>query len=205
MGMSMDRRALLAALPAGLSLFSVAGCARARVPVEGKAAQLLKGAHGQISQTLTYDPAYTRIPYPNGDVPVVKGVCTDVVVRAYRAIGIDLQQRVHEDMAANFRLYPKTWGLSRPDSNIDHRRVPNLQVFLARFGQSLPVSQNPEDYRPGDLITNLPGGRTHIAIVSDARSQLSGRLMVIQNIGFGAQLDDDLLSYAMTGHYRYAV
>lgn len=201
MGMSMDRRAFLAAFPA----LGIAGCARGQVPVEGKAAQLLKGAHDQISKTLTYDPAYTRIPYPNGDVPLVKGVCTDVVIRAYRAIGIDLQQRVHEDMDANFSLYPKTWGLTRPDSNIDHRRVPNLQVFLTRFGRSLQVSQNPEDYRPGDLITNLPGGRTHIAVVSEIRSPVTQRLMVIQNIGFGAQLNDDLLSYPMTGHYRYAV
>lgn len=197
----MDRRAFLAALPA----LGLAGCARASVAVEGKAALLLKGAHSQISKTLAYDPAYTQIPYPNGDVPLEKGVCTDVVIRAYRTIGIDLQQRVHEDMAANFRLYPKAWGLKRPDSNIDHRRVPNLQVFLTRFGRSLPVSQNPEDYRPGDLITNLPGGRPHIAIVSEVHSRLSGRLMVVQNIGLGTQLNDDLLSYPMTGHYRYAV
>jgi uncharacterized protein len=201
MGRRMDRRAFLAAVPA----LSLAGCARSEVPVQGKTTQLLKGAHGQIAKTLTYDPAYTRIPYPNGDVPLATGACTDVVIRAYRAIGVDLQQRVHEDMVANFRIYPKTWGLKRPDSNIDHRRVPNLQVFLTRFGQSLPVSQNPADYKPGDLITNLPGGRTHIAIVSEIRSPLTQRLMVIQNIGFGARLDDDLLSYPMTGHYRYVV
>ena len=201
MGNRMERRAFLAAI----SALGVAGCARANVPVEGGAARLLKGAHDQISKTLSYDPAYTQIDYPNGDVPLATGVCTDVVIRAYRAIGIDLQQRVHEDMAANFALYPRTWGLKRPDSNIDHRRVPNLQVFLTRFGQSLPVSQNPEAYRPGDLITNLPGGRTHIAIVSEVRSGLTGRPMVIQNIGLGARLDDDLLSYPMTGHYRYAV
>lgn len=197
----MDRRAFLAAVPA----LSLAGCARAQVPVEGKAALFLKGARSQISKTLVYDPAYTRIPYPNGDVALEKGVCTDVVIRAYRAIGIDLQQRVHEDMTANFSLYPKVWGLKRPDSNIDHRRVPNLQVFLKRFGRSLPVSQNPEDYRPGDLITNLPGGRPHIAIVSEVHSTLTRRPMVIQNIGLGARLDDDLLSYPMTGHYRYAI
>lgn len=201
MGKLVDRRVLLIAVPA----LSLAGCSRAQVPVEGRAARLLKAAHGQISQTLSYDPAYTRIPYPNGDVPLATGVCTDVVIRAYRAIGIDLQQRVHEDMTENFRLYPKTWGLKRPDSNIDHRRVPNLQVFLTRFGKSLPVSRNPEDYQPGDLITNLPFGRAHIAIVSDVRSRLSNRLMVVQNAGFGARLDDDLLSYPMTGHYRYAV
>lgn len=205
MGRLMNRRGFLASVPAVLSFGGLAGCARSEVPVEGKAAQLLKGARGQISQTLSYDPAYTQLDYPNGDVPLVKGVCTDVVIRAYRTIGIDLQQRVHEDMSANFSLYPKTWGLKRPDSNIDHRRVPNLQVFLARFGQSLPVSRNPEDYLPGDLITNLPFGRTHIAIVSNVRSRMSNRLMVVQNAGFGARLDDDLLSYPMTGHYRYAV
>jgi len=201
----MNRRAFWAAVPAVLSLGGLAGCARASVSVDGKVALLLQGAHRQISKTLFYDPAYTQLDYPDGDVPLEKGVCTDVVIRAYRTIGIDLQQRVHEDMAAHFALYPKTWGLKRPDSNIDHRRVPNLQVFLTRFGKSLPVSQNPEDYQPGDLITNLPGGRSHIAVVSEVRSTLTGRLMVIQNIGLGAQLNDDLLSYPMTGHYRYAV
>jgi len=201
----MNRRAFWAAVPAVLSLGGLAGCARASVSVDGKVALLLQGAHRQISKTLFYDPAYTQLDYPDGDVPLEKGVCTDVVIRAYRTIGIDLQQRVHEDMAAHFALYPKTWGLKRPDSNIDHRRVPNLQVFLTRFGKSLPVSQNPEDYQPGDLITNLPGGRSHIAVVSEVRSTLTGRLMVIQNIGLGAQLNDDLLSYPMTGHFRYAV
>lgn len=201
----MNRRAFWAAVPAVLSLGGLAGCARASVSVDGKVALLLQGAHRQISKTLFYDPAYTQLDYPDGDVPLEKGVCTDVVIRAYRTIGIDLQQRVHEDMAAHFALYPKTWGLKRPDSNIDHRRVPNLQVFLTRFGKSLPVSQNPEDYQPGDLITNLPGGRSHIAVVSEVRSTLTGRLMVIQNIGLGAQLNVDLLSYPMTGHYRYAV
>lgn len=200
MGVSMDRRAFLAAVP-GLAL---AGCSRAEVPVQRTAARLIGAARGQIGTTVAYDPAYTRIPYPNGDVPQAKGVCTDVVIRAYRAIGIDLQKLVHEDMRDNFRLYPKAWGLKQPDSNIDHRRVPNLRVFFARHGQSLPVSQDPKAYQPGDLITNRPAG-PHIAIVSDVISPVSGRLMVIQNIGWGAKLDDDLLTYPMTGHYRYGV
>ncbi len=155
--------------------------------------------------TRSYDPTYTRIGYPNGDVPLSTGVCTDVVIRAYRAIGIDLQKLVHEDMAAHFALYPKSWGLKAPDTNIDHRRVPNLQVFFSRFGKVLPVTDDPKAFKPGDLITNLPGGRSHIAIVGDLVSPLSGRLMVYQNVGWGARLDDDLLTWEMTGHYRYAV
>jgi len=197
----MQRRAFLAAFPA----LALAGCARGQVPADGKAGQLLAAAREQILVTRAYDPTYTRIAYPNGDVPASTGVCTDVVIRAYRAIGLDLQKLVHEDMAAHFDLYPKTWGLKTPDTNIDHRRVPNLRVFFSRFGTTLPVTDDPKAFKPGDLITNRPGGRPHIAIVSDAISPLSGRPMVYQNVGWGARLDDDLLTWEMTGHYRYAV
>ena len=197
----MDRRTFLAAVPA----LAIASTVRGQARPDDKLTRLLAAARAQIGQTLSYDPNYTKLAYPNGDVPLSRGVCTDVIIRAYRAIGIDLQQRVHEDMAAHFALYPNTWGLSAPDVSIDHRRVPNLKVFLARFGTVLPLSSDPKAFKPGDLITNLPGGHAHIAIVSDVVSQLSDRLMVYQNIGWGARLDDDLLTWEMTGHYRYAV
>ena len=197
----MDRRALLFGMPA----LALGGCAPARaVPVAGKTATFLAAAHEQTKHLVLYDSGYTRIPYPNGDVPPGKGVCADVIVRAYLSLGIDLQRLVHEDMLANFDLYPKKWGLKAPDANIDHRRVPNLRVFLSRFGQSLPVSQDPSVWKPGDLITTQPGG-PHIAIVSDHIAPFSDRPMVIQNIGLGPREDDQLLRYPITGHYRYGL
>ena len=194
------RRALLLAMP-GL----LAGCHPVTVTTEGRTKSLVDAARAQIHKTVRYDSAYTKIGYPMGDVPLERGVCTDVVIRAYRKLGIDLQQLVHEDMAVNFDLYPKRWELKAPDRNIDHRRVPNLTVFFSRFATSLPVTTNEADYRPGDIITNLPFGRTHIAIVGDRKSWLSGRLMVIQNGGLGAREDDELFAYPLTGHYRYSL
>lgn len=198
----MHRRAFFAAVPA----LALSACARqsAAVPTDGKARDLLLAAHEQTKSFVLYDPQYSRIAYPNGDVPPSRGVCADVIIRAYRGIGIDLQKLVHEDMRAHFGLYPKKWGLKAPDANIDHRRVPNLMTFFARFGQSLPVTQNPADYKPGDIITNLPGGRTHIAIVSDVYVD-QNRPMVIQNIGLGTRQDDELFAYPLMGHYRYAI
>jgi hypothetical protein len=198
----MDRRAVMLGAPALL----LAGCSAASraVPVAGKTATLLAAAHEQTRHFVLYDSGYTRIPYPNGDVAPGKGVCADVIIRAYRSLGIDLQRLIHEDMVANFDLYPKKWGLKAPDSNIDHRRVPNLRVFFSRFGQSLPVSQNPSSWKPGDLITNQPSG-PHIAIVSDRMAPMSDRPMVIQNIGWGVREDDQLLRYPITGHYRYGL
>jgi len=199
----MDRRLFLAALPA----LGLTGCIRKDqvVATAGLAKTFLEAAHHQTESFVVYDGKYSKIAYPNGDVPLTRGVCADVVIRAYRAIGIDLQKLVHEDMTANFDLYPKRWGLKAPDANIDHRRVPNLMTFFSRFGTVLPISQDPKDYQPGDLITNRPGGGTHIAVVSDVISPLSGRLMVIQNCGFGTRQDDDLLRYPFLGHYRYRV
>lgn len=142
----------------------------------------------------------------NGDVPANIGVCTDVVIRAYRSLGVDLQVLVHEDMAANFAAYPskRIWGLSSTDRNIDHRRVPNLQTFFARHGQSLPVSQTSSDYLPGDLVTwMLPGNLPHIGIVTDNLALSSGNPKVVHNIGAGPQLEDMLFDYRITGHYRY--
>lgn len=172
------------------------------------AARLVSAAEEQTAYTKSYDPAYRRIPYPNGDVPRETGVCSDVVIRAYRALGIDLQQRVHEDMKRNFGLYPKTWGLSRPDPNIDHRRVPNLQVFFTRHGQSLPVTERASDYLPGDIVTwNLAAPQKmipHIGIISAQRTADGTRPLVVHNIGAGTKVEDILFSYKITGHYRYA-
>lgn len=164
---------------------------------------LVRAARQQIGVTVTYDPAYRSIPYPNGDIPAERGVCTDVLVRAYRAFGVDLQRLVHEDMGAFWPLYPKLWGLSRPDRNIDHRRVPNLAVFFARHGESFPVGSGPGAYAPGDLVTwRLPSGSPHIGIVSDRRSE-SGTPLVVHNIGRGTLEEDVLFSFPITGRYRY--
>jgi uncharacterized protein YijF (DUF1287 family) len=165
---------------------------------------LVEAARKQIGVTVVYDSGYRRLPYPNGDVPQDRGVCTDVLVRAYRQLGVDLQVRVHEDMSAAWRAYPKNWGLRRPDSNIDHRRVPNLGTFFTRKGKSLPVSRNPKDYAAGDLVTwRLPSGVPHIGIVSD-RKTAAGVPLVIHNIGRGTQEEDSLFVFTLTGHYRYA-
>ena len=163
---------------------------------------LVTAAREQVGVTLSYDPAYRRLSYPNGDVPLNTGVCTDVVIRAVRQQGLDLQQAVHQDMRANFRLYPKNWGLSRPDSNIDHRRVPNLMTWFKRQGWALPLGQDAERYRPGDIVTwDLGGGLTHIGIISD-RQAGSGVPLVLHNIGRGTQEEDILFSFKITGHYR---
>ena len=155
-------------------------------------------------QQVTYDPSYFSIPYPNGDVPANKGVCTDVVIRAYRLKGIDLQKEVHEDMRSNFSVYPKNWGLKTTDRNIDHRRVPNLMTFFKRKGQSLAITQNPKDYQPGDIVCwSLGGGITHIGIVVDRKSRDGKRFQVVHNIGSGQELEDCLFDYTIIGHYRY--
>jgi len=150
-----------------------------------------------------YDGSYFKIKYPNGDVPANLGVCTDVVIRSYRKLGADLQQLVHQDMAANFAKYPKAWGLKSTDTNIDHRRVPNLQVFFTRKGQSLPVTNNATDYKPGDIVTwMLPSNHPHIGVVVNKKGA-GGRFKMVHNIGYGQNLDDCLFEYKITGHYRY--
>lgn len=159
-------------------------------------------ARRQIGVTLKYDPTYESIAYPGGDIPIERGVCTDVVIRAMRLKGIDLQQEVHEDMAHHFSVYPKNWGLKRPDKNIDHRRVPNLQTFFKRKGWSLPVTQNPDDYHPGDLVTCIVGSSLpHIMIVSDRKSA-EGIPLIIHNIGGGTEEEDCLFTFPLNGHYR---
>jgi len=155
-------------------------------------------------QKVQYDPSYFSISYPNGDVPQNKGVCTDVVIRAYRKMGIDLQKEVHEDMKANFAKYPKTWGLKSTDRNIDHRRVPNLMVFFSRHGTVKPLSTEATDYLPGDIVCwNLGGSITHIGMVVNRKSADGKRYLIVHNIGAGQVLEDCLFSYKIIGHYRY--
>ena len=156
----------------------------------------------QTTRTVIYDPAYFRIDYPDGDVPSDRGVCTDVIIRAYRSAGIDLQKEVHEDMLKNFGLYPDNWGLTKTDTNIDHRRVPNLQVFFKRFGEELEPSEDPGSYRPGDIVTwNMPSGRPHIGLVSNLST--GGMPLIVHNIGAGPKLENMLFDFEITGHYRY--
>lgn len=157
-------------------------------------------------QEVVYDPSYFSIDYPNGDVPSDRGVCTDVIIRAYRKIGIDLQKEVHEDMKANFHAYPKIWGLTTTDTNIDHRRVPNLMTFFRKKGAEKPISNNPKDYLPGDIVCwNLGGGITHIGIVVDKKSRDEKRNLIVHNIGGGQVLADCLFDYRIIGHYRYKI
>ena len=167
--------------------------------------RLVKAALERTTHHVRYVPAYVQIQDPGGDVPSDTGVCTDEVIRSYRAVGIDLQKEVHEDMKAHFAVYPKAWGLSHPDTNIDHRRVPNLMTFFSRRGESLRRSNEPADYAPGDLVTwDLGGGIPHIGIVTDRRSSDGKRYMLVHNIGQGPKLEDVLFSWTITGHYRYA-
>ncbi|WP_294229057.1 DUF1287 domain-containing protein [uncultured Chryseobacterium sp.] len=168
------------------------------------AQKLSNAALSLTKDKVTYDPAYFIIKYPNGDIPADKGVCTDVVIRAYRKLGIDLQKEVHEDMAKNFSKYPKIWGLKSPDTNIDHRRVPNLRVFFAKFGKSKSIETKPELYIPGDIVTwILPGNLTHIGMVVSRKSADGKRYLIVHNIGKGQVLEDCLFKYQITGHYQY--
>ncbi len=156
-------------------------------------------------QIVKYDPAYFIISYPNGDIPADKGVCTDVIIRAYRKMDIDLQKEVHEDMKLNFGKYPKIWGLSKTDKNIDHRRVPNLMVFFERHGIVKPISGNPGDYQPGDIVCwNLGGAVTHIGIVVNRKSRDGKRYLIVHNIGGGQVMEDCLFDFEIIGHYRYS-
>lgn len=165
---------------------------------------LSKAAIELTQDEVVYDPSYFSIPYPNGDVPKGKGVCTDVVIRTYRKLGIDLQKEVHEDMKNHFSLYPKIWGLSSTDKNIDHRRVPNLMKFFDRKGTKLPITKNADDYQPGDVVSwNLGGGTTHISVLVNKRSKDNQRYLVVHNIGAGQVLEDCLFRFKIIGHHRY--
>lgn len=181
-------------------LLVIAPCAFAETWQQG----LVDAAREQTRHRVVYDGAYQRIAYPMGDVAADRGVCTDVIIRAYRSLGVDLQQLVHEDMKANFARYPNHWGLTRPDSNIDHRRVPNLQTYFKWHGGSFGVSRAVEQYQPGDLVTwMLPGNLPHIGLVSTRRSADGERPLIIHNIGAGPQEEDALHVAPITGHYRF--
>ncbi len=166
-------------------------------------ADFVAAARWQVGKTLRYDGSYRALDYPNGDVPLERGVCTDVVIRAMRtAFGFDLQKRVHKDMKGHFSIYPQQWGLAAPDSNIDHRRVPNLETFFKRQGWSLPVSEIARDYLPGDIVTCIvPPRLPHIMVVSDRKSR-RGVPLIIHNIGAGAREEDRLFEFELTGHFR---
>jgi uncharacterized protein len=207
----MKRRDLLIGMSvfAGNGLF-MAESARANQDIswnqpESWAIKLIAAAESQIGITLIYDPAYVGLKFPGGDVPKERGVCTDVIVRAYRdAFDYDLQRQVNKDMKAYFNAYPKIWGLKRTDRNIDHRRVPNLQTFFKRQGASLPVSDRPGDYLPGDIVSQmLPGNLPHMAIVTHRLSPGGKRPMLVHNIGAGARLEDRLFEFEITGRYRF--
>ncbi len=175
-----------------------------RVPKEEFVKNLVQAALERTNHVVRYDGSYRIVEYPGGDIPDNVGVCTDVIIRVYRQAGIDLQKEVHEDMSANFSKYPNTWGLTKPDRNIDHRRVPNLQTFFRRKGVELSVSKNPDDYQPGDLVTwVVPVNLPHIGIVVDKKSHDGKRPLIVHNIGRGPQLEDILFDYPITGHYRY--
>jgi len=168
--------------------------------------KLIAAALDRPKHVVRYDPAYVKIPYPGGDVPEGTGVCTDEIIRIYRAVGVDLQKEVHEDMEKNFSKYPRKWSwfTFHTDTNIDHRRVPNLMVFFARKGESLPITQHADDYLPGDLVTwQLQGGEPHIGMVVNSKALLTGRHMIVHNIGQGPKMEDVLFDWKITGHYRY--
>jgi uncharacterized protein len=178
----------------------------ALAPTLGAAAPehcLVAAARQQVGVTTRYDGRYAALAYPGGDVPLDRGVCTDVVVRAFRALGVDLQRLVHEDMSAAWDAYPKLWNLRKPDRNIDHRRVPNLAVYFQRHGRSFGATRDPAQFRAGDIVTwRLSSGVPHIGVVSDRRG-LSGVPLIIHNIGAGVQEEDVLFAHRVTGHYRY--
>jgi uncharacterized protein YijF (DUF1287 family) len=197
----------LAALMAMVSAESTAQVMQAGAVARQEFLKKLAGAAVERQHhAVRYDPAYVRMPYPGGDVPADTGVCTDEVIRVYRAVGIDLQKEVHEDMEQNFSAYPRKWRWlsSHTDTNIDHRRVPNLMVFFGRKGEALPMTDRAADYSPGDLVTwDLGGNVPHIGIVVDQKSPTAGRYMILHNIGQGPKIEDVLFYWKITGHYRY--
>jgi uncharacterized protein len=203
-------RIVLAPLAAALALFAGPALAQTQPANLTSRQEFLKklvaAAEERTHHTVRYDPAYVRIPYPGGDVPGDRGVCTDEVIRSYRTVGVDLQKEVHEDMERNFSAYPqqRRWLLSHTDTNIDHRRVPNLMVFFSRKGETLAITDDPADYLPGDLVTwDLGGEVPHIGIVVGEKSTVGGRHLIVHNIGQGPKREDVLFAWKITGHYRY--
>jgi uncharacterized protein YijF (DUF1287 family) len=165
---------------------------------------VIDGAVDQIGKTTSYDASYQEIEYPNGDVPIETGVCSDVIVRAFRKGGIDLQKDLHENMKDNFSSYPTRWGLNGTDANIDHRRVPNLQTYFTRKGKSLSTGGSSETFLPGDIVTwDLGLGTEHIGMVVNVWYKPAQRYLIVHNIGAGTRMEDVLFAWKITGHYRY--
>jgi uncharacterized protein YijF (DUF1287 family) len=165
---------------------------------------IIDGAVDQVGKTTSYDPSYQKLDYPNGDVPIETGVCSDVIIRAFRKANVDLQKDVHEDMQANFSAYPTRWGLKGPDSNIDHRRVPNLETYFARKGKSQGIANRSDDFQPGDLVTwDMGTGQDHIGMVVNVWFKPSQHYLIVHNIGAGTRMEDVLFAWKITGHYRY--
>jgi uncharacterized protein len=165
---------------------------------------VVEAALEQTRYTRYYDQSYTKISYPGGDVPLERGACTDVIIRAFRSGGVDLQKEVHEDMEQHFAAYPAKWGLKSPDPNIDHRRVPNLRTFFERKGKSLPITNRAEDYLPGDVVTwDLGGGADHTGVVTNLWSDETQNYLIVHNMGGGAKVENVLFAWRITGHYRY--
>jgi len=212
---------VMALLVGGIVLGGLGGCSSQKASSDGfnmkrsptaryglaTPERLSYAALDRLRHRVVYDGRYIPISYPNGDVPPSMGVCTDTVVRSYRKLGVDLQRLVHEDMSRNFHSYPNLpkWGLSGPDANIDHRRVPNLKAFFSRHGGRLPATSNPRDYRPGDMVTwSLGGDQEHIGIVVDRKSKADpDRRLIVHNIGDGEKIEDVLFQMPITGHFRY--
>ena len=165
--------------------------------------KVVDSAIEQSQQTIQYDPSYTKLKYPNGDVPIERGVCADVIVRAFRSAGVDLQKEIHEDMSLHFTAYPAKWGARKPDSNIDHRRVPNLMTLFDRRSKSVPITRNPSDYIPGDVVAwELDNKLLHIGLVSDVVANGTPNYLIVHNIGAGARIEDVLMAWKIIGHYR---
>ncbi len=199
-----------AIIAASVSL--IVGCQRTRTAQRRAAISspilrlIVDDALEQTTYTRTYDPSYVKLNYPNGDVASDRGVCSDVIVRAFRKGGLDLQKAVHEDMARNFAAYPHVWNLTKPDPNIDHRRVQNLATYFTRQGKAREITMNPKDYQPGDVVVwDTGGGSPHIGIVSNVLSDTAERFYIVHNIGAGAKLEDALFSWSIIGHYRYEI
>lgn len=187
-----------------LSTWLLVGASFSQTESNNFGAALSKAALDLTKDKVIYDPSYYSMSYPNGDVPSDKGVCTDVIIRAYRKLGIDLQKEIHEDMKKNFPDYPKDWGLKSTDRNIDHRRVPNQMKYFERQNADLPISKKPTDYLPGDVVSwKLQNGMTHIGIVVNKKSTDGKRPLIVHNIGAGQVVEDCLFSFRITGHYRF--
>lgn len=178
---------------------------RTTVPINSPILKrVVDNAIEQTTYTHTYDQSYVKLSYPDGDVPTDRGACSDVIIRAFRQGGVDLQKEIHEDMTRSFSAYPQKWGLTKPDANIDHRRVPNMMTYFARQGKSLPLSRNAQDYLPGDVVAwDLGGGTTHIGLVTNIIIENTESLQVAHNIGAGVRVEDVLFSWRIIGHYRY--